>query len=289
MFLFFVFVPHNHLDVNRHKIKYWLIDFVTLSLTINGTLKQLSSLPILMQESFRWWRCSVKYSPPLPPPPGISVPRECLFGDNPALNTFSYQPTNQPAHENFWGTLRKIDALLRRVCEHPFLLQFNCLPVLCSPCGDVALSAGARCRRLWINIKRMTTTHAHTHTRTWTIFSKFSQTIMRKLGDYERYTSTRNGDVRNHQESIWDPEVRRCKERCKDWVGRGPESTRDPNTNAAVMKLLTSGALGSCARWTEIHGLPLLFFTLSVVKILACSLSLQPFRTNGSLHRTIGR
>ena len=31
---------------------------VTLSLTINDTLKCLSSLPILMQESFWWWQCS---------------------------------------------------------------------------------------------------------------------------------------------------------------------------------------------------------------------------------------
>ena len=43
---------------------------VTLSLTINGTLKWLSSLPILMQESFRWWQCSERYnSLPRPPPP----------------------------------------------------------------------------------------------------------------------------------------------------------------------------------------------------------------------------
>ena len=34
---------------------------VTLSLTINDTLKWLSSLPILMQESFWWWQCSDRY------------------------------------------------------------------------------------------------------------------------------------------------------------------------------------------------------------------------------------
>ena len=34
---------------------------VTLSLTINETLKWLSSLPILMQESFWWWQCSNRY------------------------------------------------------------------------------------------------------------------------------------------------------------------------------------------------------------------------------------
>ena len=34
---------------------------VTLSLTINETLKWLSSLPILMQESFWWWQCSDRY------------------------------------------------------------------------------------------------------------------------------------------------------------------------------------------------------------------------------------
>ena len=34
---------------------------MTLSLTINETLKWLSSLPILMQESFWWWQCSDRY------------------------------------------------------------------------------------------------------------------------------------------------------------------------------------------------------------------------------------
>ena len=34
---------------------------VTLSLTIDETLKWLSSLPILMQESFWWWQCSDWY------------------------------------------------------------------------------------------------------------------------------------------------------------------------------------------------------------------------------------
>ena len=47
---------------------------VTLSLTINETLKWLSSLPILMQESFWRLQCSVGYSLPLPPSSGIWVP-----------------------------------------------------------------------------------------------------------------------------------------------------------------------------------------------------------------------
>ena len=34
---------------------------MTLSLTINETLKWLSSLPILMQKSFWWWQCSDRY------------------------------------------------------------------------------------------------------------------------------------------------------------------------------------------------------------------------------------
>ena len=34
---------------------------VTLSLTINETLKCLSSLPVLMQESFWWGQCSDRY------------------------------------------------------------------------------------------------------------------------------------------------------------------------------------------------------------------------------------
>ena len=34
---------------------------MTLSLTINETFKWLSSLPVLMQESFWWWLCSGRY------------------------------------------------------------------------------------------------------------------------------------------------------------------------------------------------------------------------------------
>ena len=34
---------------------------LTFSLTINETAKWLSSLPILMQESFWWWQCSDRY------------------------------------------------------------------------------------------------------------------------------------------------------------------------------------------------------------------------------------
>ena len=34
---------------------------VTLSLTVNETLKWLSSLPSLMQELFWWWQCSDRY------------------------------------------------------------------------------------------------------------------------------------------------------------------------------------------------------------------------------------
>ena len=47
---------------------------VTLSLTINETLKWHSSLPIIMQKSFWRWQCSDSYiiSPP-PPPPSISL------------------------------------------------------------------------------------------------------------------------------------------------------------------------------------------------------------------------
>ena len=42
---------------------------MNLSLTINETLKWLSSLPILMQESFWWWQRSDRYIISLPPPP----------------------------------------------------------------------------------------------------------------------------------------------------------------------------------------------------------------------------
>ena len=54
-------------------------DFVTLSLT---TLKWLSSLPILMQESFWWWQCSDRYVTsilPPPPPPPTPSPRPSII------------------------------------------------------------------------------------------------------------------------------------------------------------------------------------------------------------------
>ena len=49
------------------------------------TLKWLSSLPVLMQKSFRWWQCSDKYIISLsptsipPPPPLLPVPNK-LYG-----------------------------------------------------------------------------------------------------------------------------------------------------------------------------------------------------------------
>ena len=54
----------------------WFVDsFVALYITVNETLKWLSSLPILMQESFWWWQCSDRYiiSPFLPSPFLISL------------------------------------------------------------------------------------------------------------------------------------------------------------------------------------------------------------------------
>ena len=55
---------------------------VTLSLTINETLEWLSSLPILMQESFCWWQCIDRYISSLfptsipPPTPLFPVPNK---------------------------------------------------------------------------------------------------------------------------------------------------------------------------------------------------------------------
>ena len=45
---------------------------VTLHLTTNEALKQLSLLPILMQKPFWWWQHSEGHIP-LPPPPGILI------------------------------------------------------------------------------------------------------------------------------------------------------------------------------------------------------------------------
>ena len=41
----------------------------TLLFSGNETLKWLSLLPTLIRKSFRWWQCSVSYSPPPTPPP----------------------------------------------------------------------------------------------------------------------------------------------------------------------------------------------------------------------------
>ena len=60
--------------------------FVTLPFTINETLKWHSSLPILMQDSFWWWQCSVRYI--FPPPASFwdFSPHQYLSGDNSVLN-----------------------------------------------------------------------------------------------------------------------------------------------------------------------------------------------------------
>ena len=47
------------LQTPRTTVKLWSVDYslLTLSLTINETLQRLSSLPILMQESYWRWQC----------------------------------------------------------------------------------------------------------------------------------------------------------------------------------------------------------------------------------------
>ena len=58
----------------------------------NGSHRCPSSF---IQESFWWWQCSVRYSLPLPPPPGISVPACTSLDVKPASATdrlvFSFQ------------------------------------------------------------------------------------------------------------------------------------------------------------------------------------------------------
>ena len=65
---------------------------LTLSLTINQTLKWLSSLPILIQGLFWWY--SIMYSLPIFPTSWDLGPRQFLFGDNSALKRFN-QPTSR--------------------------------------------------------------------------------------------------------------------------------------------------------------------------------------------------
>ena len=78
---------------------------VTLSLTINETLKWLSSLPIVMHESFWWWGCSDRYINSLPtphnPPPF-----------SPSL--ISLMVSVDVKHDVYW----------------PFLFCFECLPLV---------------------------------------------------------------------------------------------------------------------------------------------------------------
>ena len=78
----------------------------TLSLTINKTVKWLSSLPILVQESFWWWQCSVRYSLSFPQLHGISV----LASTSSALNQF-----NKPTKGRRPNSLADI-----RLCSHVF-------------------------------------------------------------------------------------------------------------------------------------------------------------------------
>ena len=61
----------------NYKLLYMCGGAGALSLTVNETLKWLSSLPTLMQESFWWWQCSDRYilslSPTSIPPSLISL------------------------------------------------------------------------------------------------------------------------------------------------------------------------------------------------------------------------
>ena len=82
---------------------------MNLSLTINQTLKWLSSLPILMQESFWWWQCSDRYIISVPPPPPHTVPKISLVVA-PCLYTFTFRHKPYGFHqrrshmsEDTWG------------------------------------------------------------------------------------------------------------------------------------------------------------------------------------------
>ena len=60
--------------------------FVTLPCIVTATLKWLSSLPVIMLESFWWWRCSIRCSLPFPPTSWDPGPHQYLSGDILALN-----------------------------------------------------------------------------------------------------------------------------------------------------------------------------------------------------------
>ena len=87
---------------------------VTLSLTIYETLKWLSSLPILMQESFWWWQCSYTYVYilPLHPPPYPFPPF------SPSL--ISLMVSVDVKHHVYLLTWSDGDLLTKRTCVNSF-------------------------------------------------------------------------------------------------------------------------------------------------------------------------
>ena len=112
---------------------FWLMDTVLwLCLSINEKLKRLSSLPILMQASFWWWRCSVGYHIPHPQPPGILV------------------PDGTPSETTQWKTSLSLTKLLSRTSVKS-VVQFTHLCTLASGvtvCADCFLGWGRGGRKL---------------------------------------------------------------------------------------------------------------------------------------------
>ena len=87
----------------------------TLSLTINETLKWLSSLPILMQESFWWWQCSDRYLIP-PPPPSASLISHVASVDI-KHHVYLITPHLTPRTANLWTSLSL--SLCIYICPRP--------------------------------------------------------------------------------------------------------------------------------------------------------------------------
>ena len=84
------------------------------ALTINETLKWLSSLPILTQEWFWWWQSSVRYSLPLPPPPGISAPT-CTFSETASVTknkSFTRMPGELKTQNFYYARIQNLGSCL---------------------------------------------------------------------------------------------------------------------------------------------------------------------------------
>ena len=124
---------------------------MTLSLTINETLKWLSSLPILMQQSFWWWQCSDRYiislfPPSIPPPFSPSLISLVVFVDVKHHVYFLTLPTTSMmwcrCYGEWVGFCHRITAVARKRS-----------PSFCQKCRWQVTAKHAYTLRMWLCMK----------------------------------------------------------------------------------------------------------------------------------------